>query len=172
MEGVMGNIWGFPVWLIGGIFLSFALAFLDLFLYALMLSFVIFFFVFLIVLSGSAVYGIFVMPTNSIAGFFKQFIPTGNIYTDFAFAGFVVIIIFLFSIPYIYRRRKRKQANAEARAEERINSWEAGKQNDTQNIVLEKGEIGRILNYWQQKFSSATTDEEKKTANEKNKGIY
>ena len=167
-----GSFWFVPEWVLYGIMVSFALAFIDLLIRFLMLMFVVLFLGMVVLFIGYVGYDLFIVSPSSIspiAESFKRFIPAGNVYSDLGFGIFFFVVLFLFAIPYIYRRHKRKQANAEARAEERISSWQAEDKGNTksQNNGLEKGEIGRILNYWQQKFASAPDPASRQIANDK-----
>ena len=162
--GIFVQVWIIPPWVLAGIiialFLPFASLIFEVGVYIILAVFVI-----------AVGYGVFLaMPT--IAGGLAEYIETnigkGSIYLDLGLAVFVGFFGFLFAIPYIYRRYKSKQANAEARTEERISSWKAEEGVGPEKTnVLEKGEIARVVNYWQQKFSNATNEEERKTANDK-----
>ncbi len=162
--GFFVQFWIIPQWILAGIvialFLPFASLILEFGIYIILAVF------------GIAVgYGVFLaMP--AIAGGLAEYIKTNigkvSLYSDIGLVVFALFFGFLFAIPYIYRRHKEKQANAEARIEERISSWQAeeGAVPEKTN-VLEKGEIARVVNYWQQKFNNATNEEERKSANDK-----
>lgn len=163
-EGIFFHVWIIPPWLLLGVLIALMLPFIDLIFQAGVL-----------ILAGLfvivVVYGVFLaMPTmaHMLAGYIETNVGKGSIYTDAGTIVFAVIIVLLFSIPYIYQRHKSKQAKAEARTEERISSWKAeeGVGSEKTN-VLEKGEIGRVVNYWQQKFNNAENEEERKIANDK-----
>ena len=166
-EDVFGGfvqVWIIPPWVLAGITMALILPFVDLIfqmgVYIILAVFVI-----------AVGYGVFLaMP--AIAGGLAEYIETNigkvSLYSDIGLVVFALFFGFLFAIPYIYRRHKEKQANAEARIEERISSWQAeeGAVPEKTN-VLEKGEIARVVNYWQQKFNNATNEEERKSANDK-----
>ena len=162
--GFFVQFWIIPQWILAGIvialFLPFASLILEFGIYIILAVF------------GIAVgYGVFLaMPTiaGGVAEYIKTNIGKVSLYSDIGLVVFALFFGFLFAIPYIYRRHKEKQANAEARIEERISSWQAeeGAVPEKTN-VLEKGEIARVVNYWQQKFNNATNEEERKSANDK-----
>ena len=166
-EDVFGGfvqVWIIPPWVLAGITMVLILPFVDLIfqmgVYIILAVFVI-----------AVGYGVFLaMP--AIAGGLAEYIETNigkvGLYSDIGLVVFALFFAFLFTIPYIYRRHKEKQANAEARTEERISSWQAESGAlSRQNNGLEKGEIGRVINYWQQKFTSAPDPAGRQIANDK-----
>jgi cbb3-type cytochrome oxidase subunit 3 len=162
--GFFVQFWIIPQWILAGIvialFLPFASLIFEFGIYIILAVFVI-----------AVGYGVFLaMPTiaGGVAEYIKTNIGKVSLYSDIGLVVFALFFGFLFAIPYIYRRHKEKQANAEARIEERISSWQAeeGAVPEKTN-VLEKGEIARVVNYWQQKFNNATNEEERKSANDK-----
>ena len=162
--GFFVQFWIIPQWILAGIvialFLPFASLIFEFGIYIILAM--------LVIVVG---YGVFLaMPTiaGGIAEYIKTNIGKVSLYSDIGLAVFALFFAFLFTIPYIYRRHKEKQANAEARIEERISSWqaEAGALSRQEN-GLEKGEIGRVINYWQQKFTSAPDPAGRQIANDK-----
>ena len=163
-SGLFVQVWIIPQWILAGItialFLPFASLIFEIGVYIILAVFVI-----------AVGYGVFLaMPTiaGGLAGYVKTNIGKVSLYSDIGLVVFALFFGFLFAIPYIYRRHKEKQANAEARTEERISSWKAeeGAVPEKTN-VLEKGEIARVVNYWQQKFNNAPDPASRQIANDK-----
>lgn len=166
-EDVFGGFvqfWIIPPWVLAGITIALILPFVDL-------IFQMGVFIILAMLVIAVGYGVFLaMPTmaSMLTGYIETNIRKVSLYSDIGLVVFALFFGFLFTIPYIYRRHKEKQANAEARTEERISSWQAESGAlSRQNNGLEKGEIGRVINYWQQKFTSAPDPAGRQIANDK-----